>query len=257
MKTVILAGGLGTRLREETEFKPKPMIPIGGKPILWHIMKTYAHLDNNNFIICTGYRGEVIREYFKNFDSLNLDITVKIGRPNVIQMHGNLVEEGWNVTISDTGAETMTGGRLYKIRDYVGSETFFCTYGDGVSNININNLLEFHKTHGRIATITTVNPVSRFGSLDLNFDGSVDKFREKPQTEGWINAGFFVFEKKIFDYLSEDSILEGEPLYRLAEEGQLTAYKHRDFWQPMDTYRETVLLNKMWQDNSAPWKVWK
>ncbi len=256
MKVTLLAGGLGTRLREETEFRPKPMVPIGGKPILWHIMKTYAHFNHQDFVVCTGYRGDVIRQYFRDFETMNLDFTIKIGAQSILTTHGNLDEEGWSVTVADTGAETMTGGRLYRIRDYLNSETFMCTYGDGVSNVNIKKLLEFHKSHGKIATMTAVKPVSRFGVIDISQNGDVGHFREKPQADGWVNAGFFVFEPSIFDYLNDNSILENEPLSELSRNNELVAFKHEGFWQPMDTYRETIMLNEMWAQGDAPWKVW-
>jgi glucose-1-phosphate cytidylyltransferase len=256
MKVALLAGGLGTRLREETEFRPKPMVPIGGKPILWHIMKTYANFNHNDFIVCTGYRGDVIRQYFRDFETMNLDFTIKIGAQSIFTMHGALEEAGWSVTVADTGAETMTGGRLFRIRNYLGSETFMCTYGDGVADVNIRELLAFHKSHGKVATMTVVRPVSRFGVVDISENGDVGHFREKPQADGWVNAGFFIFESKVFDYLDENSILENEPLTNLARDNQLVAYRHEGFWQPMDTYRETLMLNEMWAQGSAPWKVW-
>jgi glucose-1-phosphate cytidylyltransferase len=256
MKVALLAGGLGTRLREETEFRPKPMVPIGGKPILWHIMKTYANFNHNDFIVCTGYRGDVIRQYFRDFETMNLDFTIKIGAQSILTMHGALEEAGWSVTVADTGAETMTGGRLFRIRNYLGSETFMCTYGDGVADVNIRELLAFHKSHGKVATMTVVRPVSRFGVVDISENGDVGHFREKPQADGWVNAGFFIFEPKVFDYLDENSILENEPLTNLARDNQLVAYRHEGFWQPMDTYRETLMLNEMWAQGSAPWKVW-
>jgi glucose-1-phosphate cytidylyltransferase len=256
MKVALLAGGLGTRLREETEFRPKPMVPIGGKPILWHIMKTYANFNHNDFIVCTGYRGDVIRQYFRDFETMNLDFTIKIGAQSILTMHGALEEAGWSVTVADTGAETMTGGRLFRIRNYLGSETFMCTYGDGVADVNIRELLAFHKSHGKVATMTVVRPVSRFGAVDISENGDVGHFREKPQADGWVNAGFFIFEPKVFDYLDENSILENEPLTNLARDNQLVAYRHEGFWQPMDTYRETLMLNEMWAQGSAPWKVW-
>jgi glucose-1-phosphate cytidylyltransferase len=257
MKVVLLAGGLGTRLREETEFRPKPMVPVGGHPILWHIMKNFVSYDHKEFVICTGYRGDVIRQYFRDFETMNSDFTVQIGSKTEIKSHGKLEESGWVVTIADTGQETMTGGRLFKVKDYVGDETFICTYGDGLADVDISQLLKFHKSHGKIATVTTVRPISRFGVLDLKEDGTVERFREKPQADGWINAGFFVFEPAIFNYLNQDSVLETAPLSTLAAEGQLVAFKHEGFWQPMDTFRELTILNEMWDSNSAPWKVWK
>ena len=257
MKIVILCGGLGTRLREETEFRPKPMVPVGGKPILWHIMKNFSSFSLNNFVVCAGYRGEVIRQYFRDFETMNSDFTVRLGSKPEIKSHGKLEESGWTVTVADTGQDTMTGGRLFKVKDYVGDETFICTYGDGLADVDISELLKFHKSHGKIATVTTVRPISRFGVLDLKEDGTVERFREKPQADGWINAGFFVFEPAIFNYLNQDSVLETTPLSTLAAEGQLVAFKHEGFWQPMDTFRELTILNEMWDTNSAPWKVWK
>jgi len=257
MKTVLLAGGLGTRLREETEFRPKPMVPVGGKPILWHIMKTFAHFGHQDFVVCTGYRGDYIRQYFQEFEAMNSDFTVKIGSKERITTHGSLEESGWEVTVADTGAETMTGGRVFRVRDFVGKDTFMCTYGDGLADVNIHELLKFHKSHGKIATVSAVRPVSRFGVLEMDEMGNVESFQEKPQTVGWINAGYFVFEAKIFDYLSPDSILEREPMGNLASDGELVAYKHDGFFQPMDTYREMSMLNEMWDKGQAPWKVWK
>lgn len=255
MKVVLLAGGLGTRLREETEFRPKPMVPVGGHPILWHIMKHFASYGHKDFVICAGYRGDVIRQYFRDFETMNSDFTVKIGSKTEVICHGELEESGWTVTVAETGQETMTGGRLFKVKDYVGNETFICTYGDGLSNVNIKELVQFHKKHGRIATVTTVRPISRFGVLDLKEDGTVERFREKPQADGWINAGFFIFEPTIFNYLNSSSVLETEPLSTLAKEGELIAFRHEGFWQPMDTFRELTILNEMWDTNSAPWKV--
>jgi glucose-1-phosphate cytidylyltransferase len=255
MKTVLLAGGLGTRLREETEYRPKPMVPIGDNPILWHIMKYFAHYNHKDFIVCAGYKGEVIRNYFRNFETMNMDFTIKLDVRNSLKLHGELTED-WTVTVADTGQMTMTGGRLHAVKKYVGSETFMCTYGDGVANVDIDALLKFHKEHGRIATLTAVRPPSRFGVLNLGSEGQVKHFREKPLGEGWINAGYFVFEPEIFNYLNSDSILEKEPLSDIVSEGELMAYKHEGFWQPMDTYRETVMLTEMWEQNKAPWKVW-
>jgi glucose-1-phosphate cytidylyltransferase len=257
MKTVLLAGGLGTRLKEETEFRPKPMVPIGGKPILWHIMKTFAFHGHKDFIICTGYRGDFIRNYFHEFEAMNSDFTVKIGSKKPATTHGALEETGWEVTVADTGAETMTGGRVFRVRDYVGKETFMCTYGDGLADVNIQELVKFHKSHGKLATVTAVRPVSRFGVLEIDEQGNVESFQEKPQSAGWINAGYFVFEPEIFEYLEDDSILEREPMANLACDGQLVAYKHGGFFQPMDTYREMSILNEMWDTGQAPWKVWK
>ena len=256
MKVVLLAGGLGTRLREETEFRPKPMVPVGGKPILWHIMKNFSSYEVNEFVVCAGYRGEVIRQYFRDFETMNSDFTVRIGSKTEINSHGKLEESGWVVTVADTGQNTMTGGRLFRVKDYVGDETFICTYGDGLADVDISKLLKFHKSHGKIATVTTVRPISRFGVLDLKKDGTVERFREKPQADGWINAGFFVFEPEIFDYLDPSSSLEKEPLEKLVAKSELKTFQHEGFWQPMDTYRESKELNELWDSNQAPWKIW-
>lgn len=257
MKVALLAGGLGTRIREETEFRPKPMVFVGGKPILWHIMNRYASSGFNRFVVCAGYRGEIIREYFREFQSMNSDFTVKLGRKQEIQYHDQFEEQGWEVTVTDTGEKTMTGGRLFKARHFLDDDTFFCTYGDGLADVDLGKLLTFHKTHGKIATITAVRPVSRFGVLDLDESSTVNQFREKPQAEGWINAGFFVFNKGIFNYLDENSILENEPLAALALENQLMAYQHEGFWQPMDTFRELTILNELWDSGNAPWRLSK
>lgn len=255
MKTVLLAGGLGTRLREETEFRPKPMVQVGNRPILWHIMRAYSHFGHNDFVVCAGYKGEFIKEYFREFQSEVSDFTVTLGQKHSIEFHDKYVEEGWKVTVADTGQSTMTGGRLFKSRKYINDETFMCTYGDGLADVNINKLLDFHKSHGKIATITAIKPVSRFGVLDLSPTGRVEQFREKPQADGWVNAGFFVFNREIFRYLNDDSVLENEPMAALAKDNELMAFCHEGFWQPMDTYRELSLLNELW-DSSAPWKVW-
>jgi len=256
MKVVLLAGGLGTRLREETEIKPKPMVEVGGHPILWHIMKRYAAFGYVDFIVCAGYKGEVIKNWFSNFRILNSDFTVSFKNEVQIKYHSELEESGWTATVADTGQATMTGGRIKKIQKYVGNETFMCTYGDGLADIDLDALLAFHKSHGRIATLTTVKPVSRFGVLDIDSENQILSFHEKPQAEGAINGGFFVFEPKIFEYLDENSILEQEPLRRLAEEGELMGFHHDGFWQPMDTFRELTILNDLWKSGEAPWKAW-
>lgn len=256
MKTVLLAGGLGTRMREETEFRPKPMVTIGGKPILWHIMRTYALHQFSEFVVLTGYKGELIREYFHDFAAKNMDFTVVLGENPLFEKHGSMVEEGWKVTVVDTGETTLTGGRIYRARDHIGTETFLCTYGDGVADINISSLLAFHKSHGKVATMSSVRPVSRFGVVDISASGMVEGFREKPQTESWVNAGYFVFEPEIFNYLDDQCILEQEPLTNLSRDGELMAYKHEGFWQPMDTYRESTMLNQLWNEGNAPWKKW-
>lgn len=256
MKVLLLAGGLGTRLREETEFKPKPMVEIGSKPILWHIMKNLSIFGMKEFVVATGYKGEIIKDYFLNYHSRNNDITVELGRNSDFIQHGTHSESDWTVTIANTGELTMTGGRVFKTQKYLHDETFLCTYGDGLANVNIKELISFHKSHGKLATVTTVQPLSRFGMMDVDGYGNVKKFREKPVMEGWVNAGFFVFEPKVFDYLDQDSVLEQEPLSRLASLGELVAYRHSGFWQPMDTLRESQFLNDLWDRNEAPWRNW-
>lgn len=256
MKAVLLAGGLGTRMREETEFRPKPMVDVGGRPVLWHIMKILGQQNIADFVICTGYKSEYIKNYFTNYGAVNQDFTVTLGDHRGIVYHGDHGEANWSVTVADTGALTMTGGRIKKIQKYVGNERFLCTYGDGIADIDLKKLIEYHESHGKLATMTTVQPMSRFGVLDLDEDGSVRQFKEKPQVEGWINIGYFIFEPEVFDYLGENSVLEDEPLRRLAEDGQIAAYPHHGFWQPMDTYRDTLLLNEFWDSGHAPWKNW-
>jgi len=257
MKVVILCGGLGTRLREETEFRPKPMVPIGGRPILWHIMKIYAHYGHKEFILCLGYKGEVIKDYFRNYHWNMSDVTLKLGRKPQITYHNEHAEEDWSVTLLDTGQETQTGGRLKRALAHIDSDTFLFTYGDGVTNSNINKTVEFHRKHGALATVTAVKPSGRFGELAM--DGqTITGFHEKPEKEaGFVSGGFFVFNKRIGDYLEDDcTALEQRPLERLTQERQLKAYCHDGFWQCMDTFREQELLNKMWNTGKAPWKVW-
>jgi glucose-1-phosphate cytidylyltransferase len=258
VKVVILCGGLGTRLREETEFRPKPMVEVGGRPILWHIMKFYAHYGFREFVLCLGYKGNTIKEYFLNYEAMNNDFTMKLGeRGGALDCHGHHGEEGFSVTLADTGLECQTGGRLARVEKYVDGDTFLLTYGDGVSNVNIPRLLEFHRNHGRIATVTSVSPISRFGMLDVSPDNEVIKFAEKPKTEGWMSAGYFVFQRDIFQFLGGDEcILEHEPLEQLAQEGQLMAYRHDGFFYAMDTFREYQHLNDLWNRKAAPWKVW-
>ncbi|HOJ93652.1 MAG TPA: glucose-1-phosphate cytidylyltransferase [Fervidobacterium nodosum] len=256
MKVVILAGGFGTRLSEETVTIPKPMVEIGGKPILWHIMKIYSAQGFNDFIICLGYKGYVIKEYFLNYFYHTSDITVDL-QSGKIDIH-NSYTENWKVTLVDTGLNTMTGGRIKRIKNFVGNETFMLTYGDGVSDVNLVNLLNYHKSHGKLATVTAVQPAGRFGTLTIDEQGQVSKFVEKPAGDGaWINGGFFVLEPKIFDYIEGDhTIWEREPLEKLAQEGNLVAYKHYGFWKAMDTLRDKMELEKIWQDGNAPWKIW-
>lgn len=258
MKVVILAGGLGTRLREETEFRPKPMVEIGNRPILWHIMKIYAHYGYKDFVVCLGYKGEVIKEYFLDYEAMNNDFTVRLGNPNEIEFHSNHGEDGWRVTLADTGDDAMTGARIKRVEKYIDGEEFMVTYGDGVADIDINKLLAFHRSHGHIATLTGVRPTSRFGELLIK-ENVVSEFSEKPQSsEGHINGGFFIFKKEFFDYLENDDgcILERTPMKRLAEAGELMVYPHDGFWQCMDTYRDNKYLQEIWQKGDAPWKVW-
>lgn len=257
MKVVLLCGGLGTRLREETEFRPKPMVEIGGRPILWHIMKGFAQHGLREFVVCLGYKGGVIREYFLDYEAMNNDVTIGLGNESWIQHHGAHGEQDFEVTLAETGAETMTGGRVKRIRRYVQDDTFLVTYGDGLSDVDVSRLVRFHREHGRIATVTAVRPISRFGVLQIADDGSVSRFAEKPRAEGWISAGFFVFDRRVFDYLGgDDCVLEEAPLARLAAEGQLRAYRHEGFFYAMDTFREYAALNEMWKSGKAPWKTW-
>lgn len=255
MKTVILAGGFGSRLSEETILKPKPMVEIGGKPILWHIMNIYGHYGFNEFVVALGYKGESIKEYFLNYCNLQSDLTISL-KDGKVAASRNCFRD-WTVHLIDTGANSMTGGRLHRLKDHVGGETFMLTYGDGVSSVDINRLVAFHKSHGKLATVTAVRPTARFGGM--RFDGDlVAEFKEKPQTgEGWINGGYFVFEPGIFDYLSGDAtVLEAEPLEELTRDGQLMAYRHDGFWQCMDTIRDRHMLEELWQNN-PPWKTWR
>lgn len=256
MKVVILAGGLGTRLSEETIVKPKPMVEIGGMPILWHIMKQYSHYGFNDFVICLGYKGYVIKEFFANYFLHCSDVTFDI-KNNQMRVH-NSTSEPWNVTLVDTGIDTMTGGRVKRIQKYVGDETFMLTYGDGVSDINIKELVRFHKSHGKIGTISSTQPEGRFGVLDIASDDCVKSFMEKPKGEGsWISIGYFVFEPAIFGYISDKTttVLEKEPLENLASAAQLHTYKHTGFWKCMDTLRDKIKLEELW-NSGAKWKVW-
>ncbi len=259
MKVVILAGGFGTRISEESHLKPKPMIEIGGKPILWHIMKYYSTYGYNEFIICCGYKQHVIKEWFANYYLHNSDITFDFTADNKMIVHNN-VSEPWKVTLVDTGLHTMTGGRIKRIREYVGNEPFMLTYGDGVSNVDLDKLCAFHQEHGRIATITAVNVGQQFGVLEINeTDGTIENFREKNDTDGGvINAGFMVLNPQVFDYIDGDeTAFEKEPLERLANEGQLMAYKHTGFWKCMDTQRDREMLKQMIAEKTAPWMTWE
>ena len=256
MKVVILAGGFGTRLSEETDVKPKPMVEIGGRPILWHIMKAYSHYGFTEFVICLGYKGYMIKEYFANYFLHMANVTFDMSLNQMI-VHEQKAEP-WKVTLIDTGIETMTGGRIKRIEKYVENKTFMMTYGDGLSDQNLNDLFLFHNQHGKIGTITTVQPGGRFGAVDIRNDTTVNEFIEKPRGDGaWINAGFFVFEPSIFSYIDDDrTIFERQPLERLAKEGQLMAFKHDGFWKPMDTLREKNELEDLWGKGLAPWKAW-
>ena len=255
MKVVILAGGLGTRISEETHLKPKPMIEIGGKPILWHIMKSYSAYGINEFVICCGYKGYMIKEYFANYFLHTSDVTFDM-QNNKMEVHRKFAEP-WKVTLVDTGLETMTGGRLKKVQSFVGNETFCFTYGDGISNVNISKLIEFHKNNKTICTVTAIQPPGRFGTLDIN-GNKITSFREKAIGDGnWINGGYFVLEPSVFNYIKDDStIWEREPLERLAQESQLSAFKHVGFWQPLDTLRDKNYLEELWNSDNAYWKNW-
>lgn len=257
MKAVILAGGLGTRLSEETAIKPKPMVEVGGKPILWHIMKIYSHHGITDFVVCCGYKGYVIKEYFANYFLHMSDVTFDM-RFNQMNVHAGKAEP-WRVTLVDTGDSTMTGGRLKRVREHLGSEDFCFTYGDGVSNVNVTELLKFHKEQGTLATLTAVQPPGRFGAISLAQEQTkITQFQEKPEGDGaWINGGFFVLNPQVIDYIDDDSISwEKEPLQKLAHMEELSAYKHDGFWQPMDTLRDKRYLERLWKANEAPWKVW-
>mgnify|MGYP006113165927 CR=1 FL=1 len=256
MKVVILAGGMGTRIQEESYIKPKPLIEIGSKPILWHIMKTYSHYGYKEFIICCGYKGFLIKEYFANFSLHNSDVTIDILK-NEIKINKNN-NENWKITLVDTGDNTLTGGRILRIKDFVGDQ-FMLTYGDGVSNININKLVDFHNSNKKIATVTTVQPSGRFGVVKIDKDTNlINDFSEKLKGDGsWINGGFFVLNKEIFKYLDDDqTIWERKPLEKLSKEKELIAYKHQDFWYAMDTLRDKIYLENLWNSNKAPWKIW-
>ncbi len=256
MKVVILAGGLGTRLGEETEVRPKPMVEIGGRPILWHIMKIYSHYGFNEFVICLGYKGYQIKEYFANYFLHQADVTFDLSN-NTVEVHERKAEP-WRVTLVDTGLGSMTGGRIKRVRAYSGGGPFMMTYGDGLADIDLPALLDFHRSHGKLATMTAVQPVGRFGAVELGQGDQVLRFREKPKGDGgWINGGFFVLEQGVFDYISgDDAVWERDPLERIARDGQLCAHQHRGFWLPMDTVRDKKELESLWSAGKAPWELW-
>ena len=260
MKAVILAGGMGTRISEETHLRPKPMIEIGGKPILWHIMKFYAHYGHKDFILCLGYKGEVIKEYFRNYLWNTCDITLTLGRQQLLQFHSHHDEEDWTVTLAETGDDTMTAYRVKQIQHYIPrGEDFLLTYGDGLASIDINASIADHKAAGKVCTISAVHPAGRFGSVRIAEGGSIHTFTEKPQLDGsYINGGYLICAYRFFEYLPDDPnvMLERQPMDHLVRDSQLHAFKHEGFWQPMDTYQEAQYLNKIWAEGSAPWKVW-
>ena len=262
MKVVILCGGLGTRLREETEFRPKPMVEIGGRPILWHIMKIFATQGLRDFVLCLGYRGNMIKEYFLNYEAMNNDVTVQLGARTKVSYHGEHDEQDYTVTLANTGAKAQTGARIKRVQRFAFGEgaggRCIVTYGDGLTDIDLKALLGFHESHRRLATVTTVRLPGRFGAVELGDDGRVLNFREKPAHDAWISAGFMVFERGVFDYLQDDDgcILERDPMERLARDGQLMAYRHHGEFYPMDTYRDHVALNELWDAGKAPWKIW-
>ena len=255
-KVVILAGGKGTRLREETEVKPKAMVEIGGKPILWHIMNIYSHYGFKDFVICLGYKGEVIKEYFINRSWMENDFLLNTSKKGEFSILSKNSAEDWNITFADTGQENQTGGRIKKIEKYIDEDNFFATYCDVLSDVDMNKLFAYHKKMGKTATLTAIHPRSPFGVIEIK-DGIINSFKEKPRLEGNINGGFFAFKKDIFDVLDENSILEEEPLRALAQKGKLAAYEHQKFWMSMDTFKDVGVLNDMWDKNDRPWAVWK
>lgn len=259
MNVVILCGGAGTRLREETEYRPKPMVNIGPRPILWHIMKTYSCYGHTDYILPLGYKGHMIKDYFCHYELMNSDVTIELGKPECLCFHQGHDETGWKITLAETGINTLKGGRIKQVEKYIQSDIFLLTYGDGVADIDINRLVDFHRSHGKIATVTGVNPLSRFGELQVK-DDLVTSFLEKPNNSdgGLISAGFFVFDRRIFDYLTleESCDLEFGALEIIAKEGQLKVYRHDGFWYCMDTIRDMEALNRMWDEGKAPWKIW-
>jgi glucose-1-phosphate cytidylyltransferase len=257
LQTVILCGGMGMRLKEETEYRPKPMVPIGGKPILWHILKIYGAHDIKKFILCLGFKGETIKEYFLNYDMMTNDFNISLGSDKHARILGADRVDDWHVTLADTGLKTMTGGRIKRIEKYIQGEYFMMTYGDGIADIDLRKLFDFHLKMGKIATVTGVHPESRFGVIEPDQHAeSVCRFREKPELDQYVSGGFFVFSRRVFDLLDEDCILEQRPLTQLAEMGELALYLHKGFWKSMDTYRDYIELNEMWNGGRTPWKIW-
>jgi glucose-1-phosphate cytidylyltransferase len=256
MKAVLLAGGLGTRMREETEFRPKPMVEVGGRPVLWHIMKILGQQGITDFVICAGYKSEHIKNYFYNYGAANLDFTIRLGDQSSTVFHGSHEEFDWTVTVADTGEKTNTGGRIKLVEKYLEGKPFLATYGDGIANVDLKKLLEASEKSQRIATMTATRAVGRFGVVEIDEQGQVKEFREKPQLNEWINIGYFIFQPAVFDFLDYDSVLEEAPLRALAAAGQLSSFKHEGFWQPMDTLRESQMLNDLWNSGNAPWKTW-
>ena len=256
MKVVLFAGGLGSRMREETEFRPKPMTEIGSRPVLWHIMKIFAHYGHNEFVICAGYKAQMIKQFFLDYSAHTSDFTVGLDGSNSPVFHASHGEKDWTVTVVDTGLETQTGGRLAQVRPYLGDAPFLCTYGDGIAPVDLDRLLQHHKRSGKAASMTVTRPSSRFGVVETDADGTVTSFREKPTSDDLVNIGFFVFNDQIFRGLNRDTVLEEDPLKRLAAEGQLSSFEHDGFWKPMDTFREYQELNGLWNNGNAPWKIW-
>jgi glucose-1-phosphate cytidylyltransferase len=256
MKAVLLAGGLGTRIREETEFRPKPMVEVGGRPILWHIMKNLASFGITDFVVATGYKSSMIKDYFLNYEAQSNDFTVELGNRDSLLFHGGHDEADWKVTVAFTGDDTMTGGRVFRAAKYLDDEPFLVTYGDGLADVDIDALRAFHERSGKLGTVTAVQPTSRFGVMDVSDGGDVMQFREKPRMDGWINIGFIVLEPAALQHFDATCVLEEGPLVDLADSGQLAAYRHEGFWQPMDTFRESKMLNDLWASGAAPWKQW-
>jgi len=255
VQTVILCGGRGTRMREETEVRPKPLVTIGGMPVLWHIMKIYSHYGFKDFVLCLGYKGEMIKEFFLNFEELSNNFTLDLRSQSRRVAHHDCVLEDWNITFVDTGQDTNTGGRVKRIERYLESDTFFLTYGDGLSNVDLNVLMAYHKKMGKVGTLTAIHPTSPFGIIETEM-GLARSFKEKPRLEGLINGGFFVFNRRFFSYLSDDAVLEEEPLRRLTGDRELAVYEHTDFWQCVDTFKDVERLNKMWDQDDHPWVLW-